>query len=222
PGEDQRFGLVTQAGDDWRHDHARQVVAHDAAEHEGHSLPPLHELWGAVVMEQIAELIGDALGPATAEGLIDEGDGEVFAARILHHAGEAARLRYLSRRLLGAGLAEQRGGQFDGTAGALLAAGHRGHGSHRLACLDRNDQAAAAWRPSEEKVAPVEGQVVVGKRGKRGAVDPDLDGARVDLDPGIRLVVEHVPLAYLARARDGQGAAAASHVQSEFADDRGG
>ena len=51
-------------------------------------------------MEQIAELVGDPLGPATAEGLIDEGDGELFAARILHHAGEAARLRYLGRCLL--------------------------------------------------------------------------------------------------------------------------
>src|SRR5439155_20671079 len=95
--EDQRFGLVTSAGNDWKHDHARQVVAHDAAEHEGHSLPPLHELWSAVAMEQIAELVGDALGQATAEGLIDEGDGELLAARIIHHAGEAARLRYLSR-----------------------------------------------------------------------------------------------------------------------------
>src|SRR5438876_4205621 len=85
-----------------------------------------------------------------------------------------------------------------------------------------NAQAAAARRPSEEKVAPVEGQVVVGKRGKRGAVDPDLDGARVDLDPGIRLVVEHVLLADLARARDGQGAAAASHVSSEFGGGCGG
>ena len=88
-------------------------------------------------MEQIAELVGDALGQATAEGLIDEGGGGLLPARIIHHAGEAARLRYLSRRLLGAGLAEQRGGQLDGAAGALLAAGHRGHGSHRLACLDR-------------------------------------------------------------------------------------
>ena len=98
--QDQRLGLVTQAGHDRGHHHARQVVAHDPAEHEGHSLPPLHEVWSAVAMEQIAELVGDPLGPATAEGLIDEGDGELFAARILHHAGEAARLRYLGRCLL--------------------------------------------------------------------------------------------------------------------------
>src|SRR5215467_8794726 len=70
---------------------------------------------------------------------------------------------------------------------------------------------------SEQKVAPVQRQVVVGERRQRGAVDLDLDGARVDLDPRVGLVVEHVALGDLARACDREGETAALHVASELA-----
>src|SRR5712691_11786915 len=124
-GQDERLGLVAQAGHDRRHHDAREIVAHDPAEHEGDPLPPLHELRRAVALEEVAELFGDTLRPSAAEGLIDEGDGELLAARVFHHAGEPPRLGLLLRRLLGSGLAQQRGREVDGAAAALLS-GHRG------------------------------------------------------------------------------------------------
>ena len=68
----------------------------------------------AVALEQVGELIGDALGPPAAEGLIGERDRQLLAARVRHHAGEPARLRALVRRLPGPRLAQQGLGQLDG------------------------------------------------------------------------------------------------------------
>ena len=100
-------------------------MAHDSAEHEGDPLPPLHELRRAVPLEQVGELVGDALRAAAAEGLIDERDGQLFAARIFHHAREPARLGLLLRGLLGASRTQESGCQVNRAAGTLLSAIHR-------------------------------------------------------------------------------------------------
>ena len=78
------------------------------------ALPPVHVLRHAVALEQVGELIGDALGAVAAEGLIGQRDRQLLAVRIRHHAGELAGLGALVRGLLGARLAQERLGQLDG------------------------------------------------------------------------------------------------------------
>jgi hypothetical protein len=113
---------VAQAVHDGRDDETRQVVGHGSAQHEGRALPPVHVPGHAVALEQIGELVGDALGPAAAKGLVDQGDGEVLAVPIGHHAGEPRGPRVLVGRLPGTGLAQERLGQLDGAVGEGLVA----------------------------------------------------------------------------------------------------
>src|SRR5204863_6991221 len=80
-------------------------------------LPPVHVLRYAVALEQMRALIGDALGPVAAEGLVGKGDRELLAVRIFHHAGELARLSALVGGLLCARLAQERFGQLDRAVG---------------------------------------------------------------------------------------------------------
>jgi len=124
-GEDQRLGLVPEARHDGRHDQARKVVGHHAAQHQRDLLPPLHEPRPAIAFQQEGELVGDAGGAPAAEGLIDERDGELLAVRIRHQPGEPAGLGQLLGRLLRAGFPQQRLRQLDG-AGAALPPGEHG------------------------------------------------------------------------------------------------
>ena len=78
------------------------------------ALPPVHVLRHAVAVEQVRELVGDALGPVAPERLIRQGDGQILAVRIGEHARELAGLGALVRRLLRARLAQERFGQLDG------------------------------------------------------------------------------------------------------------
>jgi hypothetical protein len=124
-GQDQRLGLVAQAAHDRRDDHAREVVRHDAAEHEGGALPPVHVARGAVALEQVGELIGDALGPPAAERLVDQRDRQLLAVRVVHQARELASLGALLRGLAGLGVPQQRLGEGDGAVGGVLAGERR-------------------------------------------------------------------------------------------------
>lgn len=77
----------------------------------------------------------------------------------------------------------------------------------RWALIEENLRDASRSEPrrriarSQQEIAAVEGEIVVGERRQRLSVDGDLDGARIDLDAGVGLVVEHVALADLARTR---------------------
>ena len=92
-------------------------MRHRPAQEERDALPPIHVLGHAVSLEQMGELIGDALGAVAPEGLIGKGDGELLAVRVGHHAGELARLSALVGRLLCARLAQERFGQLDRAIG---------------------------------------------------------------------------------------------------------
>ena len=65
----------------------------------------------AVALEQERELVGDARRPPAAEGLIGQGDRQLLAVRVVHHARELARLGVLVGRLLRARVAQQRLGE---------------------------------------------------------------------------------------------------------------
>src|SRR5262249_16173955 len=78
-------------------------------------LPPVHVLGHPVLFEEVRELVGDALGAVAAESLIREGDRQLLAVRIGHHARELSALGALVRRLLGAGLAQERFAQLERT-----------------------------------------------------------------------------------------------------------
>ena len=97
-GQDDVLRLVAQPAHDGRHHQARQVVRHGAAQQERDPLPPVHVLGHPVALEEVGELVGDALGAVAPEGLVGEGDGQLLAVRIGHHAGELAGLRVLLRR----------------------------------------------------------------------------------------------------------------------------
>ena len=112
-GQDDVLRLVAQAAHDGGHHDAGEVVRHGAAQEEPGALPPVHVPGHAVPLQEVRELIGDALGAVATEGLIREGDGQRLAVRIGHHAGELATLGALVRRLLGASLAEERFGQLE-------------------------------------------------------------------------------------------------------------
>jgi hypothetical protein len=120
-GQDDVLGLVAEARHDGRHHEAREVMRHRATKKEGDALPPVHVLRHAVAREEMRELIGDALGPVAAEGLVGQGDGQPLAVRIRHHARELGRARVLLGRLLRARLAQQGLGQLDGAVGEGLA-----------------------------------------------------------------------------------------------------
>ncbi len=131
-GQDQRLGLVPQAGHDRRDHEARQVLAHQGAQREPDALPPLHEARRAVALEQVVQLIRDALRPAAAEGLVGERDRELLATRVLHQAGEPLGPRALVVRLTGARLAQQRLRQLDRAASSLPTDAGAGDGAcHR-------------------------------------------------------------------------------------------
>ena len=119
-GQDHVLRLLAQPAHDGRHDQARQVVRHGAAQEERDPLPPVHVLRHAVALEQVGELVGDALRAVAAEGLIGQGDRQLLAVRIVHHAGELAGLGALVRRLLRARLAQERFRQLDGAGGETL------------------------------------------------------------------------------------------------------
>ncbi len=112
--QDHVLRLVAQAGHDGWHDQAGQVVRHGAAQEQADALPPVHVLRHAVALEQVGELIGDALRAVAAEGLIGQRDRQLLAVRIGEHAGELAGLGALVGGLLGARLAQERFGQLDG------------------------------------------------------------------------------------------------------------
>src|SRR5216684_9070057 len=120
-GQDQRLGLVPQAGHDRRDDQARQVLAHQGAHGEADALPPLHEARRAVTLEQVVELIDDALRPPAAEGLVGERDGQLLAGRILHQPRQVLRPPPLVGRLPGPRLPQQRLRQLDRAVGSLPA-----------------------------------------------------------------------------------------------------
>src|SRR5262249_35038657 len=65
-------------------------------------------------LEQVCELVGDALGPAAPEGLIGERDRQLLAVSVGHHPRELPRLRVLLGGLLGAGIAQEGLGQLGG------------------------------------------------------------------------------------------------------------
>ena len=118
-GQDDVLRLVTQPVHDGRNDEARKVVRHGAAQEQRDALPPVHVLGHTVALEQVGELVGDALGPAAPEGLIGERDRQLLAVRVRHHPRELPGLRVLVRRLLRARLAQQRVGQLDGPMGEV-------------------------------------------------------------------------------------------------------
>ena len=127
--EDDVLRLVAESVHDGRHHQAREVVRHRPAQHERGALPPVHVLGHAVTIEEIGELVGDALGAVTPEGLIRQRDGQLLAVRIGHHAGELAGLGALFGGLLGARLAEERLGELDGAPlGAPVVGRPRPHG----------------------------------------------------------------------------------------------
>ena len=83
----------------------------------------------AVTLEEVGELVGDALGAVAPEGLIGQRDGQLLAVRIGHHAGELAGLGALVGGLLGARLAQERFGELDGAPlGAPVVGRPRPHG----------------------------------------------------------------------------------------------
>src|SRR6185295_18832557 len=129
-GQDEGLALVAETRQDRGDDHTGEIVGHDAAEDQSHALPPLHEARRAVAVEEIGDLIGDALGTPAAKGLIGERDRQLLAARVLHHAREPARLRALIRRLAGQRLAQERLGQVDGAPGSISATARGGGGLH--------------------------------------------------------------------------------------------
>ena len=129
-GQDEGFALVAKPRQDRGDDHAREIVGHHAAEDQAHALPPLHEARRAVAVEEIGDLIGDALGTPAAKGLIGERDRQLLAARVFHHPREPARLRALLRRLTGQGIAQERLGQGDGAPGSIRAAARGGGRLH--------------------------------------------------------------------------------------------
>ena len=117
-GQDDVLRLVAQPVHDGRHHQAGQIVRHGPAQEEGDPLPPVHVPGHPVPLEEVGELVGDALGPAAPEGLIGQGDGQLLAVRIGHHAGELAGLGSLVRglaarapRAAGPRPARRRGGQ---------------------------------------------------------------------------------------------------------------
>ncbi len=112
---------MPQARHDGRHHQAWQVLAHQRAHREPDALPPLHETRRPVAFEQVVELVRDALGPAAAEGLVGERDGELLAPRVLHQACEALGPRALLVGLPGPGLAQQALRQLDRAVGPLAA-----------------------------------------------------------------------------------------------------
>ncbi len=116
-GQDHVLRLVAQPSDDGRNDQARQIVRHRPAQQERDPLPPVHVLRYPVALEQVGELVGDALGAVAAEGLVGQRDGELLAVRIGHHAGELAGLGALVGSLLRTCLAQERFGQLDGAMG---------------------------------------------------------------------------------------------------------
>ena len=142
--QDQRLGLVPQTSDDRRDDQARQVLAHERAHREPDALPPFHEAGRAVALEQVVELIGDALRPPAAEGLVGERDGQLLAGRILHQPRQALGPSTLVVGLPGPRLAQQRLRQLDRAPGTLPAddggggsAFHRRSLPHPLSPLGR-------------------------------------------------------------------------------------
>ena len=111
-------------------------MRHDPAQDERHALPPVHVPGHAIPLEQIGELIGDALRAAAAEGLIDQRDGELLAVRIGHQAGELSGLGALVGGLPRARLAQERLGEVDGAVGEALVApqvaAHLGEDARKL------------------------------------------------------------------------------------------
>jgi len=115
--QDDVLRLVTQPAHDGRHDQAREIVGHRATQLERDPLPPVHVLRDAVSLEEVGELVGDALGAMAPEGLIREGDGQLLAVWIGHHPREFPGLCALLGRLPRSRVVEQRLGQLDGALG---------------------------------------------------------------------------------------------------------
>ena len=134
-GQDHVLRLLAQPAHDRRHHQARQVVGHGAAQERARPAPTSPCSCGhAVALEQVGELVGDALGPAAPEGLVGQRDRQLLAVRIGHHAGELAGLRALLRRLLRARLAQQRLRQLDGGAREVFSGRRVVRPAHRLQC----------------------------------------------------------------------------------------
>jgi hypothetical protein len=131
-GQDEGLALVAEPRQDRGDDHAGEIVGHDAAEDQAHALPPLHEARRAVAVEEIGDLIGDALGTPAAKGLIGERDRQLLAARVLHHAREPARLRALIRRLAG---------QASRKSASARATARRARSARRLAAAEGSNDA---------------------------------------------------------------------------------
>ncbi|PYN97747.1 MAG: hypothetical protein DMD91_16760, partial [Candidatus Rokuibacteriota bacterium] len=111
-------------------------MRHGSAQEQRDPLPPVHVLGHTVSLEEIRELVGDALGTVTPEGLIGQGDRQLLAVGVGHHAGELPGLGALVRGLLSASFAQQRFGQLDGAVSQALfdrSAVCRAH--HPVACF---------------------------------------------------------------------------------------
>jgi hypothetical protein len=100
PGQDNGARLLAQTSDHGRHDETGQVMAHGTPKGERYPFPPVHVAWGSIGVKEVAELIGDAIRVMAAEGLIHQGNGQLFARWIRHHAGQTCGLLLFRRVLL--------------------------------------------------------------------------------------------------------------------------
>ena len=99
PRQNNGARLLTQAGNHGWHDEIGQVMAHGTPQRECHPFPPVHVVRGAVDVQQVPQLIGNAVRAMAAKGLIHQGNGQLFARRIRHHAGQTRGLFLLRRSL---------------------------------------------------------------------------------------------------------------------------
>ena len=160
-GQDDVLGLVAQSVHDGGHHQAGEVVRHGSAQEERGALPPVHVPGHPVALEEVGELVGDALGAVAPEGLIGERDRQLLAMRIGHHAGELLGLGVLFRGLLGARLAKERFGELDGAVGEALFVRRVVRGAHRrsrTSVYGASGPARRALRPAPRGILPLAGR----------------------------------------------------------------
>ena len=67
PRQNDSTSFLTQAGNHGRYHEIGQVMAHGTPKSERHPFPPVHIVWSAVDVQQVTELIGDAVRTMAAE-----------------------------------------------------------------------------------------------------------------------------------------------------------
>src|SRR3989442_14052651 len=71
-------------------------MAHGTPQDERYPFPPVHVVRGTVDVQKMTELIGDAVRMMAAEGLIHQGNRQLFAVGLRHPTCQTCRLVLIS------------------------------------------------------------------------------------------------------------------------------